>query len=124
MRGTVADRTVERLHRMVITGELPPGTVTSESALAQDLNCGRTPLREALQRLSDEYLVRVQPRQGALIPELSIFDLQQVIEAVLYLLTPLAPDLATTRISPSQLDELQNIVARAERASSPETFTS
>jgi DNA-binding GntR family transcriptional regulator len=101
---------------MVITGELPPGTLTSESRLAQILNCGRTPLREVLQRLSHEYVVRVEPRQGILIPELSIVDLQQIIDALLYLFVPHALELAAVRIDRSQIDGLQDIVKRAEQA--------
>ena len=119
---TVADRTVERLRRMVITRELPPGTLASESRLARTVGCGRTPLREALQRLSHEYLVRIRPRQGILIPELSIVDLQQICEALLYLVIPHTPELAATRISRSQTDGLVDIVKRAEQAEFSKDF--
>ncbi len=116
MGGTVADRTVERLHKMVVVGRLPPGTVASEASLAETLGCGRTPLREAVQRLSHEYLVRTQARQGILIPELSIVDAQQIIEALLHLVVPRVPELAAARISQSEIDRLRDVVRRAEQA--------
>lgn len=122
MDGTVADRTVERLSRMVITGELPRGTLTSESSLAQQLGCGRTPLREALQRLNHEYLVRVIPRQGILIPELGIVDFQQAHEALLCLVLPRVLELAAARINQSQIDELDGILADADRTERAHDF--
>jgi DNA-binding GntR family transcriptional regulator len=119
---TVADRTVERLRRMVITRELPPGALTSESRLAQILDCGRTPLREAVQRLSHEYLIRVRPRQGILIPELSIVEFQQAHEALLCLVVPRVPELAAARIGPSEITQLAGIVAEAEHAERAKDF--
>lgn len=103
----------ENLRKMVITGELRPGTLVSEAQLAKSLGCGRTPLREALQRLSSEYLVELPPRRGILIPELSILDFQQAAEALLYLGSTYI-ELACDRMTEKQLGRLGDIVAEQE----------
>lgn len=103
------------LRRMIVTGELAAGEVVSEADLCEVLGCSRTPLREALQQLSHEYLVVLPPRRGVLIPQLSISDFQQAHEAVLVLYTALA-DLGAERISDGQLEELHSIIAEQSRA--------
>jgi DNA-binding GntR family transcriptional regulator len=72
--GTVSlsHRAYRRLEDMIVTGELAPGAVLSESALAARLAVGRTPVREALQRLAREGLVTVLPRRGVIVPEINL----------------------------------------------------
>src|ERR1700694_6305152 len=50
--GTLTDRAYRELEEMIVTLRLSPGTVLSEQALAVRLKIGRTPIREALQRLA------------------------------------------------------------------------
>ena len=50
--GTLTDRAYRELEEMIVTLQLSPGTVLSEQALALRLKIGRTPIREALQRLA------------------------------------------------------------------------
>ena len=49
---------------MVIRGALKPGALIEEAAEMERLGVGRTPLREALQRLAQEDLIEVVPRRG------------------------------------------------------------
>jgi DNA-binding GntR family transcriptional regulator len=77
----MSDRVARNLRRLIITLELRPGAPIIESQLMQRLDCGRTPLREALQRLADEYLVRAVPRRGMSVAEIGIFELHQTYEA-------------------------------------------
>src|SRR5215510_11452958 len=55
--GTLTDRAYRELEEMIVTLQLSPGTILSEQALAQRLKIGRTPIREALQRLARDGLV-------------------------------------------------------------------
>src|SRR5260370_5085336 len=55
--GTLTDRAYRELEEMIVTLQLSPGTVLSEQALAVRLKIGRTPIREALQRLARDGLV-------------------------------------------------------------------
>ena len=68
---TLTDRAYDRLEEAIVTLRLSPGAVLSESALATDLGFGRTPIREALQRLAREGLVVVLPRKGILVTEIN-----------------------------------------------------
>lgn len=69
---TLMYRAYRRLEEMIVTLQLPPGSVLSESSLADELRIGRTPIREALQALQREGLVVILPRRGILVSELDV----------------------------------------------------
>lgn len=62
----------ERIEAMIANLELAPGTALSEIELSTRLNIGRTPVREALQRLAREHLVQILPQRGVLVSEIDI----------------------------------------------------
>ena len=66
---TLTDQAYNRLEEMIVTLELAPGAVLSEQALSADLGIGRTPIREALQRLALEGLVLVLPRKAIIVTD-------------------------------------------------------
>src|SRR5215510_13434526 len=66
---TLTERAYNRLEEMIVTLNLAPGAVLSEPALSATLGIGRTPIREALQRLAHEGLVRVLPRKAIIITD-------------------------------------------------------
>src|ERR1700761_9597424 len=70
--GTLTDRAYHELEEMIVTLQLSPGTVLSEQALALRLKIGRTPIREALQRLARDGLVVIMPRRGILVSEINL----------------------------------------------------
>ena len=74
-------RAYHALERMVVTLELLPGSVVTEGALIERLGLGRTPVREAIQRLAWEGLVEVRPRAGLAIAPLHAGDWLRVIDA-------------------------------------------
>ncbi len=76
-----AMRAYRALEKMIVTLELPPRTVTTEGALIDVLKLGRTPVREAIQRLSWEGLVEVRPRAGLAIAPLNASDWLKVLDA-------------------------------------------
>lgn len=69
-----------RLEEMIVTLELAPGSRISENAMAARLGLGRTPVREAIQRLAHEGSLRVLPRAGAIVSEIDITDQFKLIE--------------------------------------------
>lgn len=69
------------LERMIVTLELPPSSVATEGALIERLGLGRTPVREAIQRLAWEGLLEVRPRSGIAIAPLKATDWPLVIAA-------------------------------------------
>ena len=70
--GTLTDRAYRELEEMIVTLQLSPGTVLSEQALAMRLKIGRTPIREALQRLARDGLVVIMPRRGIMVSEINL----------------------------------------------------
>ncbi|MBD0414173.1 GntR family transcriptional regulator [Oryzicola mucosus] len=69
------------LERMIVTLELSPGSIATEAALIEKLGLGRTPVREAIQRLAWEGLLEIRPRAGLAITQLHPADWVRVIDA-------------------------------------------
>jgi len=65
---------------MIVTLQLPPGSAVSEAALSQRLGIGRTPIREALQRLARERLVTILPRRGIIVSEINVKSQLRLLE--------------------------------------------
>jgi DNA-binding GntR family transcriptional regulator len=78
--GSRAELAYLRLREQIIRVELAPGTVLREDELTQRLGTGRTPVREALQRLQRDGFVTVLPRRGTLVAEINITDLAAIYE--------------------------------------------
>ena len=66
---TLTEQAYYRLEEMIVTLKLAPGAILSEQTLSVDLGIGRTPIREALQRLAREGLVLVLPRKAILVTD-------------------------------------------------------
>ncbi len=64
-----------RIRERIVSLDMPPGSVVNESRLRQELKIGRTPIREALQRLARENLVRSVPHRGTFVTDVNITDL-------------------------------------------------
>ena len=77
---TMTDRAYKLIEELIVTLQLPPGTVLSEQMLSQRLEIGRTPIREALQRLAREGLVVILPRRGVLVSEINLRTQLRLIE--------------------------------------------
>lgn len=80
-RDSSAERAHQRLQEMIVTGVLRPGDVLNEQALADQLGLGRTPVREAIQRLAWQRLLFVFPRRGITVAKLALEDVQEIFEA-------------------------------------------
>lgn len=87
-----------RIRERIVSLDMPPGSVVNESRLRQELNIGRTPIREALQRLARENLVRSVPHRGTFVTDINITDLARITE-VRVVLESHAARLAAERLS-------------------------
>jgi DNA-binding GntR family transcriptional regulator len=76
----LSDKAYELIRHKIITLEMPPLSAIDESVLMAKLEIGRTPIREALQRLASEDLVSIAPRRGIFVADISITDLQEIFE--------------------------------------------
>ena len=77
---SLTDQAYATLEEMIVTLKLPPGAAVSEAGLSQALGIGRTPIREALQRLARERLVTILPRRGIIVSEINIKSQLRLLE--------------------------------------------
>ncbi len=77
---SLGDRVYRTLRDEIVFLELPPGTPVREIDVASRLGVGRTPVREALQRLAMNYLVELLPGRGAFVAPISLPDLVKISE--------------------------------------------
>ena len=77
---SLAEQAYEMLENRLVTLELAPGSIVSEGMLIDMVGLGRTPVREAMQRLAYQDLIRVMPRKGLLIVPIEKADLLQVLQ--------------------------------------------
>jgi DNA-binding GntR family transcriptional regulator len=78
---TLAEQAYRRIEESIITLELAPGSFVSEARLSARLEIGRTPVREALQRLAAEHLVTVVPKRGVMISNVHVEQHLLALEA-------------------------------------------
>lgn len=104
---TNADIAYKIIKEKIITIEMSPGSLIHESELMEELNLGRTPIREALKQLEAESLVVVVPRRGMFVADVQITDLQQIYE-VRMTLEGLCARLASKRATPEQIEEMES----------------
>jgi len=78
---TLTEKAYRALEEDIVTLGIPPGTVVSEAILSRRLGVGRTPVREALQRLAREWLVVIMPRRGIVVSEIDPLRQLRLLEA-------------------------------------------
>jgi DNA-binding GntR family transcriptional regulator len=95
---------------LIVSQEIPPGSLASESLLMDKTGFGRTPVREALQQLARNRMVEIHPNKGVLIPaasvesQLRLLELRRVLEV-------LAVRLACQRASQAVRDEMVKLLS-------------
>lgn len=103
------------LRKAILKGELKPGERLMEIQLAQRLGVSRTPVREAIRKLELEGLVRMMPRRGAVVAEITVRDLEDVLE-VRAALEELAVQKACEYITDEQLRDLKKAANEFKRS--------
>lgn len=112
---TLSDRAYRQIEEMLVTLEIPPGTLMSELELAKQLGISRTPVGEALNRLSRTGLVTVLPRRGFIATEISITQQLRLLE-LRREVARLVARLAALRALPAQRQALLDISRTFARA--------
>jgi DNA-binding GntR family transcriptional regulator len=107
---SLADRAYERLEELIVTLKFQPGTILTESDLIRRINIGRTPMREALQRLEAFRLVTPLPRHGIMISEVNVADHMTLLETR-RVIDRLIASRAARRATEDQREQLQHHAA-------------
>lgn len=113
-QGSISQIAYAVVRRMILCNELKGGQAIDESYLARQCELGRTPVREAVQRLAREGLLRVIPRRGLVVTELSVETLRQVFEVRSSCEVQVAR-LATIRAEASDIEAMELALAGTER---------
>lgn len=108
---TKSDHAYSAIKRAVIRGELHEGVFLTAEEAERRFGVGRTPFREACNRLSHERLLEVVPRRGFRVTELSFREVRELLEARVLLEGAIA-ELAAARATPEQINELARIGER------------
>lgn len=77
---SIAEQAYRVLLEEIVSLRLAPGQVLVEEALCELTSLGRTPVREALQRLAAQRLVTIIPRRGVMVSDINITDLREIFE--------------------------------------------
>lgn len=80
VRTTTVELVTTALRQRILSGDLAPGEVLRQEALADELGVSRVPVREAITRLTGEGLLTKVPHKGAYVAELSIEEVQETFE--------------------------------------------
>src|SRR5205807_4248969 len=99
-----------RVRTAILDGELAPGAVMSQVALAEELGISRTPLREALRMLQSERLVEAEPNRRVRLAPMSAADLEELCIARIALEAE-AMRLSVSRLTPENLARLEGYMA-------------
>lgn len=108
------DRIVASIRDSIIAGKIKPGERLLEPDVAKMLGVSRTPLREAFLQLEAEDFVRVTPRRGAVVSELSVKDAEEIY-VVKSALESLAARLASALMTDEIVDKLVSVNDQMEK---------
>ncbi len=102
------DQVYDLLRHMIVTGGLMPGAMVDEKALAARLQVSRTPVHEAVKKLSDEHLVTVRAQSGTMVAPLDRHEIEQA-HIIRRALEAEAAQRAADRVTPQGLNRLADI---------------
>jgi DNA-binding GntR family transcriptional regulator len=108
---TQTEKAYEALKKSILRGEIEEGVFLSESEIMRRHRIGRTPYREACNRLHHERLLEAVPRRGYLVPEVSYQAVGAIFETRLILEAAIA-ELACARATDQDLEDLERLAAR------------
>jgi DNA-binding GntR family transcriptional regulator len=116
---TLAEEAYGQIRSRIVRLDLAPGDVLREEDLQDQLGIGRTPIREALQRLAREHFVSIIPRRGMFVAGIDVSELSLLFETRT-VLEPYAARLAAARGSEDHWSSMQEALDASPSADSAE----
>ena len=109
---TLAEKAYNAIKNGILCNELEEGSFLSQNEVMKKYGIGRTPFREACNRLHHEQLLEVVPRRGYFVSEISLRTAREIFE-VRFILEGVSAELAALRASPDDVRELEEIAKRS-----------
>lgn len=103
----------ERIKHEIITMSLRPGEYINEAQISKVIDIGRTPVRQALNRLALERLVEIIPRKGCIVKAISIDEVMDVIN-VRIVNEVYCAQLAAVRATKIDIERMEYILEQCE----------
>jgi DNA-binding GntR family transcriptional regulator len=110
-RVTTADAIFDRLYNDIVSLKMPPGMALQEKRIAEDFAVSRTPVREALLRLSEGGLVDIYPQSGTVVSRVPVSAIPEAV-VVRKALEGTTVERAAEIASPYDLSRLDAIITR------------
>ncbi|BBO71821.1 AsnC family transcriptional regulator [Desulfosarcina alkanivorans] len=104
-----------QIKSQIVSLTLEPGAQIDETAMADSLGIGRTPIRESLFRLAAEGLLRVRAGRGFFVRDITLDDIKDLFETLM-IMERAAVALAARRIGPSGIGRLERLNDQFRRA--------
>jgi len=111
MATSLSEEAYSELRSMIVRLVFAPGDVLREDDLRDQLGIGRTPIREALQRLERQHFVNVVPRQGIFVTGIDVGELSMLFETR-SVLEPYAARLAALRGTDDSWEAMEQALDR------------
>ncbi len=112
---SLSEQAYADIRRRIVSLEFGPGDVLVEDDLRELTGIGRTPVREALQRLAREHFVQVVPRRGMFVTGVDVAELATLLETR-SVLEPYAARLAAAKGSEAHWAAMETALTEAEAA--------
>lgn len=112
---TAEEEAYRHLQRALRLGRYKPGERLIPEDIAAEIGMSRMPVREAFRRLASDGLVVLRPNRGCIVAGLTVDELYETFE-MRSVLEGLAVRLAMPRIDEDELDDLERLLDRMERA--------
>lgn len=112
---SLADMAYRQIEEMIVIRRLTPGEMISEAKLAEELGCGRTPIREALLRLKYDGYIEVFPSRGAMVSSIDVLKQLELLE-LRRPLDDVIARLASQRATPEECAEMLRLGEAIKRS--------
>lgn len=110
-RQSLTSAVAEKLRDQIIRGEISEGAQLRQDLIAGQYHVSRIPVREALRQLHAEGLITIVPNRGAIVPELSPSDIEELF-AIRALLEPEVLKLSIPRLTPADLGQAEAVLTK------------
>ena len=109
-----SDQAYSELRNRILDGRLVSGTTLKERDLCAELSISRTPVREALRRLSADGLAEIRPRRSIIVSSFDADEIEEIFELGI-LLESFVASLAAEKATDEDVRSLNGIVEAMER---------
>ncbi|MCX5569838.1 GntR family transcriptional regulator [Kaistia sp. K-TC2] len=121
-KSPLRDQIYQLVRTLIIIGQLRPGQSVNEVEIAEQLGVSRTPVREAVKRLSDEGLINVYAQTGTFVAGISRDALEEAY-VIRNALEVESVRRAAAKIRKEHLEELEDIIGQHQTAIGRKRYT-